>query len=127
PQERLTAADVRKRFPSFAMTRGAEAVFNPDGGMVDADAAVAAFVAGARASGATIREDVRVTDIAASGAGVRIATFDGPDVFADRVVIAAGAWTNRLMTTAGRDAALPIRVTRQTWFTMQPADGAAVG
>ncbi len=123
PYELLDEATARRRFPAFAMTDGAVGVFNPDGGLVDADAAVGAFLAGARAAGAEIRDLTRVLGIAAGSDGVALTTDDGETVRAGHVVVASGAWTDRLVP----DLALPIRVTGQTWFTMRAADPAAVG
>jgi sarcosine oxidase len=45
------------------------------------------------------------------------------DIRARHVVIAAGAWTTRLLPDLG----LPVRVTRQGFYTFRPADPAAVG
>ena len=50
----LSEREASARFPSFRVTPGAEAVFLPRGGMLDADACVAAFQAGARARGAEL-------------------------------------------------------------------------
>jgi sarcosine oxidase len=113
---------ARRRFPAFAMPAGAEGVFNPDGGFVDADAAVGAFQAGARASGATFLERTRVVGLDARGDGVELTTDDGASVSACHVILAGGAWTNDLVPALR----LPIRVTGQTWLTMRPADPAAV-
>lgn len=123
PHERLDAAAARRRFPAFAMTDGAEGVFNRDGGFVDADAAVQAFQAGARARGAAIRERTRVVGLDALGDGVRLTTDDHVGLSARHVVLAGGAWTNDLVP----ELRLPIRVTAQTWVTMRPSDPAAVG
>jgi len=121
PFERLDAAAARQRFPAFAITPGAEAVFNEDGGMIDAAAALDAFLAGARAAGAQIRPETRVLGIDFIGPRVRVET-DSGDVTADHVVLAAGAWTTDLLP----EVRLPVRVTRQTWFTMRPRGGPSV-
>ena len=57
---RLTEREASARFPSFRVTPGAEAVFLPRGGMLDADACVAAFQAGARAGGAELLPETAV-------------------------------------------------------------------
>jgi sarcosine oxidase len=108
------------------MTPGAVGVYNEDGGMVDADAGVAAFLAGARSAGADVREGTHVERIDTDGYGVRIETAEG-EVRADRVVVAAGAWTTDLLRDLLPDAALPIRVTRQSWLTFRPDDPRPVG
>jgi sarcosine oxidase len=123
PYEWLDQAAATARFPAFAMTPGAMGAWSADGGMVDADAAVAAFVSGAEAAGAVIYADRRVTAVDADGDQARVRTDDGGTLTARHVVVAAGAWTNDLLP----DLHLPIRVTRQTWFTMRPADPVAVG
>jgi sarcosine oxidase len=123
PHERLDGPAARHQFPAFAMTDGAEGVWNPDGGFVDADAAVQAFQAGARASGAEIHELTRVVGLDVRGDGVRLSTDDGASLSAGHVIIAGGAWTNDLVPALR----LPIRVTGQTWVTMRAADPAAVG
>ena len=110
PYELLDEATARRRFPAFAMTDGAVGVFNPDGGLVDADAAVGAFLAGAGAAGAEVRDLTRVLAIASGSDGVALTTDDGDIVRAGHVVVASGAWTDRLVP----DLALPIRVTGQS-------------
>ncbi len=123
PFDRLDEGAARRRFPAFAMTDGAEGVFIPDGGFVDAGACVGAFLDGARRGGAEIREEVRVRSIDFGPDGARLDTDDGQPIVADHVVIAGGAWTRDLLP----DLALPIRVTGQTWYTLRPSDAAAVG
>jgi monomeric sarcosine oxidase len=88
----LDAGELERRFGVHAPE--AQAVFQPDGGVLDADRCRAAFVAGARAAGAVVHERTRVDDL------------DALD--ADVVVVTAGAWVNRF----GFD--LPVRVTRET-------------
>jgi sarcosine oxidase len=122
PHERLDGAAARRRFPAFAMPDGAEGVVNPDGGFVDADAAVHAFQDGARAGGAAIRERTKVVGLDARGDGVSLRTDDGATLAAGHVILAGGAWTNDLVPALR----LPIRVTGQTWVTMRAADPAAV-
>jgi sarcosine oxidase len=122
PHVLLDEAAARTRFPALAMTPGSVGVFNEDGGMVDADAAVGAFVSGAALAGAQIRTGTRVLGLDLDGDRPRIATDRGM-IAARHVVIAAGAWTPRLLA----DLRLPIRVTRQHWFTMRPATTGAHG
>ena len=119
--QRLDEAAARRRFPAFAVTAGSTAVFNEDGGMVDADASVAAFLDGARGFGAEIRVGTRAVLLELHGEHPTVVT-EGGSITARHVVIAAGAWTNQLLPGLG----LPIRVTRQAWFTMRPVDSGAV-
>ena len=86
-------------------------LFSPDSGRLDADAAVAALQAAAKARGADISHGVRVVDIAVAGDDqVRVTTEAGV-VTARRAVVTAGAWTEKLL---GRTLHLPrLRVTQE--------------
>jgi sarcosine oxidase len=119
--EILDEAAARLRFPAFAITRRAEGVFLADGGMVDADAAVAAFLDLANRSGGEARFGVRVLGLELDGERPVLRTTGGR-IRARHVVVAAGAWTAKLLPAL----VLPVRVTRQSWFTMRPSDPAAV-
>ncbi|MDT7553415.1 MAG: sarcosine oxidase [Pseudonocardiales bacterium] len=80
-------------------------------GRINADLAVAAFTAAARSHGAQIRRPLTVTGIDVDGADlVRVRTSEGA-ISARRVVIAAGAWTTRLLD--GLVAHPPLRVTQE--------------
>jgi sarcosine oxidase len=119
--EQVTAREAARRWPSFAMTSGSECVFLPKGGMLDADACVAAFLAEAKRVGATVLADMPVTGLDLDGERPLVRTAAG--VLRGRhVVVAAGAWATRLLP----DLALPIRVTRQTFYTYRPSDPPAV-
>lgn len=119
--QRLTERDASARFPSFRVTPGAEAVFLPRGGMLDADACVAAFQAGARAGGAELIAEttVEALDVGVDRPVVRTArgTFR-----ARHVIVAAGSWTRHLLP----EAPIPVRVTRQGFYTYRPSQPAAV-
>ena len=119
---RLTEREVASRFPAFRVTAGSEAIFLPRGGMLDADAAVAAFQRGAAARGAEILAGTRVLGIDLDGDRPVVRT-ESATVRAEHVVVAAGSWTTRLLP----DAAIPVRVTRQTFYSYRPSDPAAVG
>lgn len=116
----LTEREARARFPAFAVTPGAEAVFLPRGGMLDADACVAAFQRGAAERGAEIIARSRAAvDLDGDRPVVRT---EAGDLRARHVVVAAGSWTNVVLPGAD----LPVRVTRQTFHTFRPSDPAAV-
>ena len=90
PYEVLDAAEIERRFPVRA-DPGSRGLFQADGGIVFADAAVQALAAGLE-----IRERHRVETVAESGDGV---TAGG--LSARAAVITAGAWAPKL---AGVDA-----------------------
>jgi glycine/D-amino acid oxidase-like deaminating enzyme len=87
-----------------------EALYQPDGGILDIRRAGAAHVALARARGATVLGGAGVTAIEPGRERVRLITEAG--VFeAEQVVICAGAWTRGLLQGLGVD--WPIRLTQE--------------
>lgn len=115
PHEELNADEVMERWPQFRLESDVRAVYQPDGGLVDARKANATHVALARARGATILDSTPVLDIRPISDGVEVSTEQG--VFtARRLVVTAGAWTSKVLRHVGRD--LPITVTQEqvTYF-----------
>jgi sarcosine oxidase len=93
--EMLSAEAAAARWPGLRFD--GEVLFQPDGGRVDAEAAVAAFARAAVARGAVLRENVRVADVEDRGDSVAVELHGGVTLDADLVVIAAGAWTPKLV------------------------------
>ncbi len=86
-------------------------LFQPDGAVVLADRAHRALVAGACAAGAELLEHTSVEQIVPHGGGVRLV--DGTsEIDVDAVVVAAGAWSARLLEPLGIE--LSVSVTRET-------------
>jgi monomeric sarcosine oxidase len=114
--ERLSGRDVMRRWPQFSLEAEVQALFQPDGGILDIRRAVAANLDRARARGATIIPRARVTEIDDTATRVRLTTTMGT-FEADRVVLCAGAWTARLLETA-LGVRWPIRLTHEqvTYF-----------
>lgn len=77
-----------------------------------------------RRHGGTIRTGAPVTALARDGAGWRVGLGDG-EVTADRVVLASGAWTDRLLALAGA-APLGLRALRRTIAVARVPEGAPV-
>jgi sarcosine oxidase len=115
PHERLTAAEVRRRFPAFAPADGLEAVWEPNAGVLFPERCVAAQLARARARGATLRPNTPVTGWEAEGPGFIVRAGDQAHRAA-RLVLAANAWLPRLLP----DTPLPVTVSRQPLFWFQP-------
>ena len=115
PHEELSAGEVMRRFPQFRLDDGVRAVYQADAGIVDAGRANSTHVALARARGATVLEDTPVRGVRTIGDGVEIDT-DGGTFSARRLVVAAGAWTNKVLAQAG--AEIPITCTQEqvTYF-----------
>jgi sarcosine oxidase len=100
PFEVLDAAEIERRFPIAA--EGGTGLFQPDGGIVSADLAVAALRDSALAAGAELLEGMRVDD-----AG---------ELDARAVVVTAGAWAPELV---GVDAT-PTRETTSYFGFAEP-------
>ena len=115
PHEELSAREVMDRFPQFRLDDGVWAVYQADAGIVDAGRANATHIALARARGATVLDNSPVRSVRSVGDGVEIAT-DGGTFSARRLVVAAGAWTNRVLRHVGIE--IPITCTQEqvTYF-----------
>ena len=116
PHEVLSATDAMRRFPAFHLPEDFVCVFQPDGGFIAVEAAMAAMIDQARAAGAEVWSDTAVQSVKSTNGGVRVETSQGP-VEARTVVVAAGPWIGQLVPR------LPLRVTRQvmTWFRPREA------
>ncbi|KAG8463526.1 hypothetical protein KFE25_003799 [Diacronema lutheri] len=133
PHERLRADEVHARFPLLRPPDGYEAVFSPEGGVLDADAARESLLALALRASCELRTGATVVDVAADGAGglrVDVAVDGGAgarttSVHAASVVLAAGAWTPALLRrcTATRHtawAALPLALKKVRSMLWRP-------
>jgi glycine/D-amino acid oxidase-like deaminating enzyme len=91
---------VADRFPGFAVPHGYEAMFEHYAGVLFADNAVRALQDRAVRRGATLQFATPVMSWKRSGSGVEVRTANARHR-ADRLVITAGAWTNRLVAELG--------------------------
>jgi sarcosine oxidase len=108
PVERLVGADIRDRFPAFAVGDDVEALYQPDAAIVPATRAVATLLRAAAAAGAVLRDREPATRVRLHDGGVEVVTAHGRCV-ADRLVVAAGAWLTDLLP----GLALPLHVEQQ--------------
>ena len=113
PFEELAAADVRGRFPAFAVPEGHRAVWEPRAGFLEPERAVAATLRLAEEAGAELRFDEPVLGV--SGAAVR--TREG-EYAAGRVIVSAGAWLPELVP----ELAGAFAVARQPLLWLEPLD-----
>jgi len=113
--EELSAREVMERFPQFHLGDDVRGVYQADAGLVDAGRANAIHVSLARSGGATILESTQVRGVRPAGDGVEVVT-DGGTFSGRRLVVAAGAWTNRVLRHVGVE--LPITCTQEqvTYF-----------
>jgi sarcosine oxidase len=99
--EELSPAELRQRFPMFAVDEETEGYYEPEAGFVRPEAAVRAQLELARRGGAKLRPGERVLDWSASGAGVSLVT-DGATYGCEQLVLCAGPWLPGLFPE-GRD------------------------
>lgn len=111
--ERLTSHEARHRHPGYRIRDDEVVGFEPAGGLVMAEFAVAAHLDQARSHGADLRPDTTATTIESSGGGGAIVRTDtARDIHAREVIVCAGPWTLELSDSRR------LRVTRQEvyWF-----------
>jgi sarcosine oxidase len=108
--ELLDASEVAVRWPQFRFDGDERALYQRDTGIVDAARANAVHAALARGHGAAILEDTPVRSVKPTAAGVEVRTDEQP-YLAERVVLAAGAWTTEVL--ADCDTRLPLTVTQE--------------
>lgn len=96
PHEILDAKAIRTRFPAFAPGHDWHGVFQPDGGFLRPEKAIAAMLAAARKAGAELYHQCPVLGIEASGQSLRVRLAD-ETLEAGSVVVSAGAWMHRLL------------------------------
>ena len=123
PCEVLDAASFMRRYPVFKIPETFVAIFQPDGGFIEASKALAANLAVAKEHGAAVRTGEKVIAIEPAGAGVKVVTDCGV-IASDFAIVAAGPWLSGLFP----ELRLPLKVTRQVigWFEpRQPEQFAA--
>jgi glycine/D-amino acid oxidase-like deaminating enzyme len=118
--ERIDAERLRRRFPAWSTGRYVDGFFHAKGGYAESGRVVAALLARARRAGVRLLEGRRMAGLLEEGGrvtGVREAS--GTVRRAGEVVVAAGAWTGKLL---GLTPA--IRATGHPVFHLRPANPA---
>jgi sarcosine oxidase len=116
--ERLDGRAVRERWPAFGVPDGVPALFEPRAGVVRADRAVAAFTRLAADRGAELVPRAPVRRITPDGERYLVHT-DDVVYRADRVVVAAGAWTATLAADLGLDLELRVSQEQVVYFPQE--------
>ena len=93
--EDLSSAELRQRFPMFAVDQGTEGYYEPEAGYVRPEDAVRAQLDLARRHGAQLQLGERVVEWTASTSGVTVTTAAGT-YGAQQLVLCAGAWIAQL-------------------------------
>ena len=120
--EVLTAAELMRRFPAFAVPPNFVGVLQPQGGYLEAEPSIAAMIGLAQANGAATRTAETIAAITPVTGGVRITTDRGV-LEAGAAIVALGARVKALLP----DLPAPIRVTRQVMAWFEPLDPAPLG
>ena len=115
PYERLDAREIMRRWPQWRLTDDMHGLFQEQSGIAMAARGNATHVRQARAHGATLLDRTPVDAIETDGGEVVVRTEDVA-YRCRRLVIAAGAWSNRALRSLGLE--LPLRVTKEqvTYF-----------
>jgi sarcosine oxidase len=110
PFEDLSATEAMHRWPQWHLDEGDRVLYQADAGLVDARKANATHIALARAHGATVLDATPVREIRAHADGVAVVTDDA--VFnAGKLIVAADAWTNQVLTGVGYS--MPLTITQE--------------
>ncbi|PSL00897.1 sarcosine oxidase [Murinocardiopsis flavida] len=118
PYEVYDEAELRARHPQHAPDPGDIAIWEPIGGTIKPELTVAATAGLAERNGATIHRHSPVREIRETSRGVTVATDSGESEF-DRVVVAAGGWTNQLLPRFAD--LLTVRRLISAWFFAKEA------
>jgi sarcosine oxidase len=114
--EEISPAELRGRFPMFAVDDEIEGYYEPEAGFVRPEEAVRAQLELARRGGAALRVGERVLDWSASGHGVSVVT-DRARYAAGQLILCAGPWLPELFPE-GRDR-FAVHRQLQFWFPIR--------
>lgn len=115
--ELLSADEISRRFPQFRLEGNESGYFEPGGGFVRPEAAVAAQLELAARYGAAIRADETLIDFVPGAGGVTVVTTAGR-YSAGVLVLAVGAWLGEIL---GEPYVRDFVITRQVlhWYAMR--------
>lgn len=113
----LSAAEVMKEWPQWRLPEDVTALHQPDSGIVMASKANSTHRAMAKWHRARLLEDVTVTSAREANGEVVVDTSQGT-FSAEKVIVAAGAWTNRVLAHFG--VSLPLEVTQEQVVYLTP-------
>jgi sarcosine oxidase len=119
PHRLLDPSEMNRLYPQHRLEAGDVAVRDEEAGFLRPERSVAAAAARAEALGARLMTETEVTAIQAGGSGVVIETSRGRFA-AGRALVAAGAWTSKLLPQLG----MPLEVERQVmgWLAVDDPD-----
>jgi sarcosine oxidase len=119
PFEELDAAEVMRRWPQWKLDDDVGALFQENSGIAMASRANVTHRKLAADNGATLIDGAEVTGVREVGGEVEIAV-DGRTYRAAALIVAAGAWTNKILAHLG--LSLPLEVTLEQVVYLTPVD-----
>lgn len=117
PFEEMDPAACARRFPGLRLLAEESGLFEPEAGFLRASACVRAQLRLAAAHGAQVRMRTVVEALEPRSSGILLVLAGGERLEFERVVVAAGPWTARLLAPL---VPLPFTVTRQTYCHFEP-------
>jgi sarcosine oxidase len=115
PIEAWSREEVRERYPDLRLLENETALFEPDGGVLDPEAAVRAHLKVAAAAGADLRFGMALRGWEANGDHVRLLLADGSALSARTLVLSLGPWFKETLAALG--VALHVQRNVQAWFS----------
>jgi monomeric sarcosine oxidase len=111
--ERLTAGEIRKRYPAFHPAEDYVGCLETNAGWLNVDRSIEQMHRLSRGFGAKLVMDCEVAGWHSDGGWAVVRTKDG-EYAAQKLIIAGGAWAGQIL----HDLALPLKVIRKTfaWF-----------
>jgi sarcosine oxidase len=122
PFEELDADEIMARWPQWRLTGDVTALFQEESGIAMASRANTAHRRMAMEHGAELVATSEVISVVETGDGVVVDTAEGRH-HAESLIVAAGAWTNRVTSQLG--STFPLEVTQEQVVYLNPADPAA--
>ena len=123
PYEHLDGPEIARRWPQWRLGDEYHGLFQAQSGIADPNRGNAAHQRLARQRGATLLEQSPVTALrSVAGGSLEVELGDGSVHRAGHVVLAADAWTNRLLSSFDRQLPLTIIQAQVTYFaSAEPA------
>ena len=108
--ERLDAVEIMRRWPPFRLTEDIHGLFQPESGIAMAARGNHTHIRMAREQGATLRANAAVETIRPLDGEIEVRA-GGTAYRCNRLIVTAGAWSNRALEPFG--VKLPLRVTKE--------------
>ena len=115
PYERLTAGEVMRRWPQFHLTDDVTAIYQAESGIATPNLSNAAHRRLAQRYGATVRDNAPVEAVRPVGDELEVMA-GGETYRCQRLIIAAGSWSNHIVAHFGRRLHLTVTQEQVTYY-----------